>query len=157
MKIIESFPNYRISCEGAIESIKTGKKIKSRLDKDGYCVVNLYRDFKMKTVKVHRLVAAAYRKNTNNLPLVNHKNGIKSDNHINNLEWCTNGDNMKHAYKNGLIEKCFGEDHSHPKITNEIVYKIRSSNKTGRDLAREFNISESNVSLIKNKKAWTHI
>ena len=68
----------------------------------GYLQVHLRVDGKDKIIKVHRLVAGAFVPNPNNLPQVNHINGDKTDNRIENLEWCTNGENQIHAYKNGL-------------------------------------------------------
>ena len=62
----------------------------------------LYKNGKEKLFRVHRLVAMAFLPNPNNLPQVNHKDGNKQNNSVDNLEWCEQSDNMKHAYKNGL-------------------------------------------------------
>lgn len=62
----------------------------------------LYKNGKEKLLRVHRLVAMAFLPNPNNLPQVNHKDGNKQNNSVDNLEWCEQSDNMKHAYKNGL-------------------------------------------------------
>ena len=70
--------------------------------RDGYRKVNLYRFGKMKTVQIHRLVAKAFIPNPYNLREVNHKNGDKTDNRVENLEWCTSQYNTKHAYDNNL-------------------------------------------------------
>lgn len=70
---------------------------------NGYLRVSLCReDSKIKTISIHRLVASAFLLNANNLPQVNHIDGNKRNNRTDNLEWCTQSENMIHAYKNGL-------------------------------------------------------
>ena len=70
-------------------------------NKDGYNIVNLWKNKKKKTIKVHRLVAEAFIPNLDNKPYINHKNAIRNDNTIQNLEWCTQKENILHAYKIG--------------------------------------------------------
>jgi len=102
---------YEISEDGQVKSLPKIKGfyirgeliLKTSLDKNGYVRVTLSdENGKSKTKKVHRLVAEAYIPNPNNLPEVNHCNGIKTDNSVNNLEWTTNVDNIRHAIKSGL-------------------------------------------------------
>lgn len=76
--------------------------MKTKTKNNGYVEVTLMRDGKMKTVLLHRVIAKAFIPNPDNLPWVNHKNGIKSDNRIENLEWCTVSQNTKHAFDNNL-------------------------------------------------------
>ena len=84
------------------------KVLTQKLNKFGYFEVALAKDGVMKTHLVHRLVAKAFVPNPDKLPQVNHKNGIKSDNRIENLEWCTKRENTIHAFKNNLSG--FGDD-----------------------------------------------
>lgn len=107
IKPIEGFPRYGISKDGSVFSFnfhRTGKikEMKLRYDKDGYQTVALWTGRGYKTVKVHRLVAAAFIDNPENKPQVNHKNGIKNHNVVGNLEWVTASENALHSYKIGL-------------------------------------------------------
>lgn len=76
--------------------------IGTKTNRLGYKEVALCKDGKMKTVLLHRLIALHFIENPDNLPCVNHKNGIKADNRLENLEWCTKSQNTKHAYDNNL-------------------------------------------------------
>ena len=100
---------YQINQFGEIRTLKDSPKLKKydvlkpQISKsNGYVYHMLYKNGKEKLLRVHRLVAMAFLPNPNNLPQVNHKDGNKQNNSVDNLEWCEQSDNMKHAYKNGL-------------------------------------------------------
>lgn len=102
---------YQVSNLGNVKSLKdnTGKpreKLRSlATDKLGYKKVDLYRKGdKPKTHLVHRLVAKAFLPNPENKPMVNHKDSNPSNNHIENLEWCTQSENIIHGYREGNIK-----------------------------------------------------
>ncbi|MBW0161809.1 MAG: NUMOD4 motif-containing HNH endonuclease [Sediminibacterium sp.] len=99
---------YEINKEGVVISLHGRNRrhiMPQRIDRAGYYTVRLSNKGKDSTVYVHRLLAYAFIKNIENKPFVNHINGNKLDNTISNLEWVTHSENMKHAYKLGLVKK----------------------------------------------------
>lgn len=76
------------------------KELKKSIDSSGYLNVALSKDGKPKSIRVHRIIGELFIPNPNNYPQINHKNGIKSDNHFINLEWCTSSQNIQHSYDN---------------------------------------------------------
>ena len=97
---------YQVSNLGIVRSFnksKKGKILKQQKEVKGYLTVRLYKSpTDWKHFKVHRLVALSFIPNLENKPQINHINCVKTDNRMENLEWCTNGENQKHAFKNGL-------------------------------------------------------
>lgn len=103
--IIENGHKYKVSTKGRIKNKKSKKIMAQSKDKFGYMTFRCT-NFEGRVVRyfVHRLVAMAFIPNPNNYPQVNHLNGIKDDNRIENLEWCTNRMNSQHASKMGLLK-----------------------------------------------------
>ena len=87
---------YDVDKSGTVVNVKTGKILHQHKDKNGYLFVTLCNNGKQKRIAVHRLVALKFIPNTMNLPQVNHKNGIKTDNRVENLEWCSASENQRH-------------------------------------------------------------
>ena len=95
---IKGFENHLINDQGYIYTT-IGKKFRKYVpDKDGYLTINFSKEGKFYCKKVHRLVAEHFIPNPKNLPQVNHKKGIKTDNRASELEWCTGSENLKHSY-----------------------------------------------------------
>ena len=99
IKAIKDYPGYYISEDGKIYSYKTGViiELKPQLKKNGYLQIGLHNKGIHRYVTIHRLVAEAFIPNPDNLPEVNHKDEDKSNNRINNLEWCTGSYNSRHG------------------------------------------------------------
>jgi predicted DNA-binding WGR domain protein len=94
--------NYLVSNFGRVKSLRTNKILKQTTDRNGYLHVCLCTNNKRKNMMVHRLVALSYLPNPEDKPEVNHIDGNKENNRIDNLEWATSKENIDHAYKIGL-------------------------------------------------------
>lgn len=95
---------YQVSSEGRIK-FADGREKSTRKDRNGYIVTTLRKEKKEKTYKVHRLVAIAFIDNPNNLPVINHKDEVKTNNCVDNLEWCTTKYNANYGTRNERISK----------------------------------------------------
>jgi hypothetical protein len=95
---------YSVSTTGLVMSDRTGKLIKSRKDRYGYSIITLHSTLLGNTYKVHRLVAEVFIDNTYNKPTVNHKNSVRHDNNVSNLEWATMKENIAHAIEEGNLD-----------------------------------------------------
>jgi hypothetical protein len=161
VKVIEEFPNYTIDIDGNIRNMKRGsKKVLSVVeDKDGYQIVGLYPEGKRKACKIHRLIALAFLPNPENKPQVNHKNSIRNDNRLENLEWCTPAENVRHAANQGRMSR--GENNHKTKLTNSevLVIKKHLTEKLLKitEIANLFGVKPSVISHIKSGITWSHL
>ena len=107
---------------------------------------------------VHRLVAAAFIKNPDSLPQVNHIDGNKLSNYHSNLEWNSAKQNMRHASLMGLIAR--GEKIGVSKLTRDKVLVIRDMSNNGAsnvELAKKFRVSNSSISRVIHRQNWKHV
>lgn len=154
--------DYYIDENGAVWSDKTKKNILPIIDKDGYYRVRLtMSNGKRRNFPVHRLVMIMFNPIINMINLqVNHLDGNKSNNCLDNLEWCTSQENITHAVKTGLRDDR-GEKNYFHKITENDVCDIRqlyaTGNYTYEQLGKIFNLSANHISRIVRKIAWSHI
>lgn len=142
---------YQISDEGRVYSEFNHRLRKLQEDSDGYLGIHLNKDGIPKYWHIHVLVAKAFISNPFNLPEVNHKDLNRKNNKVNNLEWVTRKENVRHAAKSGSYAKRFTED--------DIRY-IRSRHQegiSGYKLAKEFNVEQQTIYDILNGRTWKDV
>ena len=155
---------YLVSNTGLIKSIDRiinnrnckGKILKFK-DIRGYKNVRLYKNKEGKTKQVHRLVALTFNFNTNHKNLqINHLDGDKSNNNIDNLQWCTAKENQLYSYrtvhKNDNLQK--GENNNAAKLDYRKVRIIRNSSLSDINCAKLFNVCRQTINLVRNNKIW---
>lgn len=121
-----------------------GKFLKLTKLKSGYPCIGYNRT----KYTVHRIVAELFVQNPNGLSHVNHKDRVRHNNHFTNLEWCTHQENVTHATKLGSYAK---------KLDEQDVMSIRESKESPKYLAEKYQVSNTNITYIINRKIWKHI
>jgi len=151
--------HYEISDHGRVKSLKRNIILKTRKNRDGYRIVNLSENGKQDTFLVHRLMGISFIPNLNNLRCINHLDGIKENNVLDNIEWVTHSENLLHAYKIGLRLPTSGENNGMSTLTNKEVLEIRDLkgkyNQT--EIGDLYGISQPAVSGILSKNTWASI
>lgn len=167
---------YEVSDSGLVRRADTGQILKATENNRGYLVQQLNCDGRRRNFSVHRLVARCFIPNPDGKPQVNHKDGNKRNNSVENLEWCTGKENVRHAVALGLVNTVTyfrgapervghgriqkGEANFNSKITEDDVRAIRASAESGTTkaaLAREFGVSPSMIGWIVKRQRWAHI
>lgn len=118
----------------------------------GYKYVSVSKNGIKKGFLVHRLVGFHFLNSIEGKNEINHKNGIKTDNRVENLEWVNSSENQKHAVKIGL--QFSGSKHTNSKLNDDQIIEIRDSIKSYSFLALEYNVSKSTISNIKTFKTY---
>ena len=141
--------DYIITKSGDVFNKRNGRKIKPWKNNRGYYCFRVHD----KKYFVHRVVAELYIPNPENKPQVNHIDGDKSNNSVENLEWVTIQENFAHASAHELIRH--GEKCSWAKLTKEDVDYIRSHTElSSRELSNMFNSSSTNIRSIRRHEIW---
>lgn len=102
----------------------------------------------------HRVVAIAWIPKIEGKDFVNHKNGIKTDNRIENLEWCTHEENIRHSVTTGLRHEANGEGHYRSRLTKKDAMEIFHAIGTLSEIGKKYGVTFQVVSRIKHKQAW---
>lgn len=132
---------YLISDTGEIKSVKTGLIRKKNINHEGYYFVSVSLGSRQDkpTIKNHRAVAESFTANPNNYPVVNHKDGNKLNNNVENLEWCTYSENSKHAFEIGLTKITWGRKINQlDKNTGEVINTFDSIKEAFRNLDKKY-------------------
>lgn len=149
---IPGYRNYTVSKSGEVINTASNHSMSRQVNNCGYHRVELTRDRKQQRFLVHRLVAAAYIPNEDSLPQVNHLNGDKLDNRVENLEWCTASQNRKHSFRclGQQPTKLFDEDHPQTKVTKAEIPALveRKKTMTYRALGKEIGMHPKYLSKL---------
>lgn len=160
MKTLQNLPNYSIDQKGNIYSNTSHKYMSQRINEDGYKLVSLTVDMNTtKIFRVHRLVAETFIPNPDNKPEVNHIDGDKTNNTVENLEWVTSKENKEHGWETGLYKDKL-ENHHAAFLTNDQIHSICKCISEGMrnvDIAKEFNTNKDHISHIKRGDIWGEI
>lgn len=157
---VKDFEKYEFSNTFKVRRIGS-KRLKAIQTNDaGYFSVSLYKNNNnAKHILIHRLIAEHFIPNPENKPQVNHINGIKTDNRVENLEWCTQSENMLHAYRTGLQIPKKGEEKFNSKLTQKDVLEIRELVKrmSQQRIANIFDVNRTTIQSIVEGRTWKHI
>jgi hypothetical protein len=173
-KDIEGYEgHYQVSNLGRVKSLErvvkrrhnttrtiTEKILKQRSKPSGYEYYQLSGRGILKNMYTHRLVALSFIPNPKEKTQVNHINGIKTDNRVNNLEWSTPKENAGHAMRTGLTNNKRGEEHGGAKLTEDQVTEIKIriiAEESNISISLDFPVSRGAISRIRNNKNWKHI
>lgn len=157
----KEYKGYKVNSLGIIYNKRFLKQSKCSLDKDGYKIVGICFNGLQKNERLHRIIAKTFIPNPENKPYVNHINGIKTDNRVENLEWVTPKENTQHAIKNKLFNP-FGSNNKRSKLNEIDVLNIRNETKNikrynRKKLSEKYNVSESIIKRIVINETWKHL
>lgn len=148
-KDIEGYEGcYQVSNLGRVKSLMYGKEkiLKAQVVTNGYLAVSLCKEGKIKKHTIHRLVAKAFIENPDNLPQVNHRDENKTNNTIQNLEWCSAEYNMNYGNRN---KRSVESNTNNPKKSKQVLcVETNKIYPSVMQVKREFGFSNSNISKV---------
>jgi len=165
LKVLDLFSGYKIYSNGVVLN-RHGREIKQQISKNGYVRVELWESGKGKKYLLHRLLAESFIPNTENKPQINHIDGNKLNNSLSNLEWTTQSENQKHAYKLGLQKgyrvsgKKISDKHkkalcgSRWKKERHLITVNNEKFNNLKEAANRFNVSRQTVLNRFNSDKW---
>ena len=162
---------YQVSNIGTVRSVdrtvgsvtgktynRKGKVLRQNYNEDGYKIVYLSRNARDITMGVHRAMGLAFIPNLDQKPMINHINAIRDDNRLENLEWCTNAENIKHSFDMGI--SCNkGDNHPNRVLTMDMVRAIRqelATGKTPKEVSEIIGTKRRNVYAVRDRQNWNY-
>lgn len=146
---------YEYESSGNEIKLEIPRPLTQILTSQGYLTIQLrIKKGKSWNYRTHRLIAAAFYDNPYSHPQVNHINGVKTDNRIVNLEWCSVSHNMKHAWANNLIKVGREGMVKNNKLTKEQAVEIYNSSLSYKNLQKKYGVSRATIQRVKMAQSW---
>lgn len=152
--------HYQVSNHGRIKSFKrnaNGDILKTPANNRGYSQAYLCLPGIEKSYNAHVIVAKTFLANPHSKPCVNHIDGNKRNNHINNLEWVTHKENTAHAFATGLNKANYGARKLTELSVKEIRYLHRYNAKSMKELSKIYGVTTQTIWKIIERLSWKHI
>ena len=157
----EGSTNYEVSNKGDVRRIGKDKILSKYVDRDGYLHSSIIRpNGKQYHPGIHRFVGLAFIPNPENKPEINHKDGNKQNNRVENLEWVTTQENIQHAFDTHLKEAVKGEDNSLSIYSEEQIRRVcelLEKKCRAKDISELVGVDRKYITDIKYGKRWRHI
>ena len=148
---------YGVTSFGRVFNLLTKRELRQYQNNCGYYRVCLCLKYNSKFSLVHQLVLQAFEENINNSKEINHIDGCKWNNKLENLEYSTRSRNMLHAFNNGIIISKKGSQRYNHKLNESDVMCILRSEEKIKDLADKFKVSNTLICLIRKGHNWKHV
>lgn len=164
-KLDEQYNHYEISSYGRLRNINTNRILQQEVLRSGYCSVRIFAGDKKLHIIIHKAVAYTFLDNPNNYTNINHKDNIRTNNNVNNLEWCTPSYNQYYKYTSGSFDssRLSHENNHNAKLTREAVlfaranYTKRSKEFGLRALSKKYGVSNATMLSAINNKTWKNL
>jgi hypothetical protein len=156
----EMMDYYQVETDGDrcwVTSTGKGKRVLKAKDSNGYRQIGLYlKSGKRNMLYEHRLFAICFLENPENKSEVNHKDGMKTNNLLSNLEWNTRSENIRHAFRTGLSKPILGEQNGSAKLMDSeipLIFQMRKTGLTQKAIGLHFGVSQMQISDILSGKS----